>query len=125
MERVTPVSRTGVERRSREGTGAFGDLTDVDVEEALTDELAHRTMLARSSGLSRRLDRFVRILDQTLGPTDRARHVETVVEAPEILRRLERLLQRGLGEAQGRAQSLELALIDLTRGHEPDANVGR
>jgi hypothetical protein len=42
VQRITPVSRTGVDRRARERAGELGDLTDVDVEEALTEELTHR-----------------------------------------------------------------------------------
>jgi hypothetical protein len=41
VERVTPVTRSGVDRRQREGSGELGQLTDVDVEEALADELSH------------------------------------------------------------------------------------
>lgn len=42
-----------------------------------------------------------------------------MVEIAEILRRLECFLERGLREAQGGAQPLELTLIDLTRCHWP------
>jgi hypothetical protein len=41
MERIAPVSRTQVDHGARERAGELGDLTDVDVDEALTDELAH------------------------------------------------------------------------------------
>jgi hypothetical protein len=41
MERIAPVTRAGVEHRARERAGELGDLTDVDVEEALADELSH------------------------------------------------------------------------------------
>jgi predicted enzyme related to lactoylglutathione lyase len=41
VERVTPVTRSGVDRRQRERSGELGQLTDVDVEEALADELSH------------------------------------------------------------------------------------
>ena len=41
VERIAPVSRSGVDHRARERAGELGDLTDVDVEEALTDELTH------------------------------------------------------------------------------------
>jgi len=42
VKRITPVSRAGVDRRAREPAGELGDLTDVDVEESLTEELTHR-----------------------------------------------------------------------------------
>ena len=112
MERIAPVTRAGVDHRARVRAGELGDLTDVDVEETLTDELTHHVMLIPLF-LARRVHRFIRVLDQTLGSADRARDVEAAVEIPEILRGLERFLERGLREAQGRAQSLELALIDL------------
>lgn len=63
------------------------------------------------------LDRLVRVLHEPLGSTDGARDVKAAVEVAEILRGLERLFERGLREAQGRAESLELALIDLLRRH--------
>jgi hypothetical protein len=69
--------------------------------------------------LSRRLDRLVGVLHQTLGSADRARDVEAAVEIPQVLRGFERLLKRGLRETQGGAESLELTLIDLTRRHSP------
>jgi hypothetical protein len=46
---MAPVSRSGVDHRARERAGELGDLTDVDVEEALTDELTHH---ADASGRS-------------------------------------------------------------------------
>jgi hypothetical protein len=69
--------------------------------------------------LSRRFDRLVGVLHQTLGSADRARDVEAAVEIPQVLRGFERLLKRGLRETQGGAESLELTLIDLTRRHSP------
>jgi hypothetical protein len=42
VERITPVSRAGIDRSAGERAGELGDLTDVDVEEPLTDELTHR-----------------------------------------------------------------------------------
>jgi hypothetical protein len=39
VERVAPVTRAGVDHRARERAGALGDLTDVDVDESLADEL--------------------------------------------------------------------------------------
>ena len=51
-------------------------------------------MLARLF-LSRRLDRFVRVLDQTLGAADCTRHVEASVEIPQIFRGFEGFLERG------------------------------
>ena len=67
--------------------------------------------------LTRRVDRLVRVLDQALSATDRARDVEAVVEVPQVLRGFERFFERGFGEAQGGAKSLELTLVDLTRRH--------
>jgi hypothetical protein len=43
MERIAPITRAGVDHRARERAGELGDLTDVDVEEALADELSHAT----------------------------------------------------------------------------------
>ncbi len=67
--------------------------------------------------LSRRVDRLVGVLHETLGSADRARDIEATVEVAEVLRRLECFLERGLRKAQSRAESLELALIDLRRRH--------
>ena len=66
-----------------------------------------------------RVDRLIREseVDNWRQVRSFTRDVETMVEVPEILRGLERLLERGFREAQRRAQPLELALIDLTRGH--------
>jgi hypothetical protein len=41
VQRITPVSRPGIDRRPRKGSGELGQLTDVDVEEALADQLSH------------------------------------------------------------------------------------
>ena len=41
MEWIAPITRAGVDHRARERAGELGDLTDVDVEEALADELSH------------------------------------------------------------------------------------
>jgi hypothetical protein len=46
VERIAPVSRSGIDHRARERAGEFGDLTDVDVQETLADELTHARMLA-------------------------------------------------------------------------------
>src|SRR6266545_4740513 len=67
--------------------------------------------------LSRRLDRLVGVLNETLGSADGARDIEAAVEVAQILGRFERLLERRFREAQGRAEPLELALIDLRRRH--------
>ncbi len=40
-ERVAPVSRADIDRRARERAGERDQLTDVDVEKPLTDELTH------------------------------------------------------------------------------------
>jgi len=82
---------------------------------ALIGDQAWTTRIWRVSstaGTSRGVHGLVRVLHQTLGAGDGARYVEAPVEAAEILRGLERLLERGLREAQGGAQALELALID-------------
>jgi hypothetical protein len=63
--------------------------------------------------LARGVDRLERVVDQPLRAAHRARHVESTVEVAEVLRGLERLLERGLREAQGRAEALELAWIDV------------
>ena len=78
--------------------------------------------LARSTGpcsdigltlaLPRRVYRFVRVLHQTLRAGDGARDVEAAIEAAEVLRGLERLLERGFREAQRRPQPFELAGVD-------------
>ena len=67
--------------------------------------------------LSRRVHRLQRVPDESLRTADRTRNVEPAVEAAEVLRSLERLLERGLRETQGRPESLELAGIDLTLIH--------
>ena len=41
MQRITSVSRSGIDRRPRKGSGELGQLADVDVQEALADELSH------------------------------------------------------------------------------------
>ena len=60
---------------------------------------------------------LVRVLNEALGAADGTRNVETMVEIAEILRSLERFLERGFRETQCGAQPLELTLIDLTRRH--------
>jgi hypothetical protein len=66
-----------------------------------------------SLGFTRRIDRLERVPDEALRTPDRAWNVKAPVEAPEILRGLERFLERGLGEAEGRCEALELARIDF------------
>ena len=66
--------------------------------------------------LPRGVDRFERISDQALRAAERARDIEAPVEAAEVLGGLERLLERGLREAQRRCEPLELASVDV--GHE-------
>jgi len=120
VERVPPVARSRVDHRAREATGELGQLTDVDVEEALADELSHATDVtggARRSGLPCGVHRLVRVLNEALRAADGARHVEAMVEIAEILRRFERFLERGLRETQRGAQPLELTLIDFSRCH--------
>jgi hypothetical protein len=51
VKRVAPVSRAGVDRRARERAGELNDLTDVDIDEAFSEELAHHAMLGRKAGL--------------------------------------------------------------------------
>ncbi len=62
-----------------------------------------------------RVHRLVRVRDETLRAADGARHVEPLVEAAEVLGCFERLLERGLGQAERRPESLELALVDHSR----------
>jgi hypothetical protein len=66
-----------------------------------------------SLGLTRRIHGLERVADEALRAADRARHVKPAIEAPEILRGLERFLERGLGEAERRREALELAGIDF------------
>lgn len=61
--------------------------------------------------LARRVDRLVRVLNETLCPADRARHIEALVKVAEVLRGLEGLLERRLRETQGRSEPFELAGI--------------
>ena len=118
MERVTPVSRAGVDHRARERAGELDDLADVDVDEALADDLSHqRNASGTRSRLASRVDRLVRVLHQALSAADRPWDVEAMVEVPEVLRGFERFFERGLSEAQCGAESFELTLIDLTRRH--------
>jgi hypothetical protein len=49
---------------------------------------------------ARGVDRLERIFDEALRSAERARHIETPVEASEILRGLERLFEGGLRETQ-------------------------
>ena len=65
--------------------------------------------------LARGLDRFERVSDETLGSSKRARHVKPAIEAPEVLRSLERFFERGLRKAQRGTEPLELARVDI--GH--------
>lgn len=50
--------------------------------------------------LSRRVDGLEGVLDESLRAADRARNVESAVEITEVLRGLECLLERGLGETE-------------------------
>jgi len=56
MERIAPVTRAGVDHRARERAGELGDLTDVDVEEALAKELSHEAMLGQAVTSGQRRD---------------------------------------------------------------------
>src|SRR3989441_5111714 len=62
---------------------------------------------------SRRVDRLKRVSHEPLRTANSARNVEPAIEAAEVLRRLERLLERGLRETEGGPEPLELARIDL------------
>jgi hypothetical protein len=114
MERIAAVTRSRVDHGARVRTGALGDLTDVHIHEALADELTHQTIIALSL-LPGGVDRLVGVLDQALRAADGTRDVVATVEIAEILRGLERFLERGLRETQGGAQSFELTLIDFRR----------
>ena len=72
-----------------------------------------RPMLRLAGGVHR----LVRVLNEALRTADGAWDVEAMVEITQILRRLECFLERGFRKTQGRAQPLELTLIDLTRRH--------
>jgi len=120
VERVPSVARSRVDHRAREATGELGQLTDVDIEEALADELSHATDVtggARRSGLPCGVHRLVRVLNEALRAADGAWDVEAMVEIAKILRSFERFLERGFGQAQRGAQPLELTLIDFSRCH--------
>ena len=121
VERVPPVARSRVDHRAREATGELGQLTDVDVEEALADELSHATDVtggARRSRFPCGVHGLVRVLNEALRTADGARYVESMVEIAKVLRGFKGFLERGLREAQRGAQPLELTLIDLTRRHD-------
>src|SRR3989442_13464002 len=62
---------------------------------------------------SRGVDCLESVPDEPLRATDGTRNVEPAIEAAEVLRRLERLLERGLRETEGGPEPLELARIDL------------
>jgi hypothetical protein len=67
--------------------------------------------------LARRIHRLVRVLNEALRAADGSRDIEAMVEVAKILCGFECFLERGFSEAQCGAESLELTLIDLTRGH--------
>jgi hypothetical protein len=145
-QRVAAVACADVYDHPAVRAGQCGDLTDVDVDQSFTSKHTHEadgsraTPQERGSGsrdepsqesaedarwshatlwsarLSRGVDRLKRVRHQSLRPTERARHVETPVEAPEILGGLQRFFERGLGEAQCRAQPLELARVYIRHG---------
>jgi len=108
VERIATVAGTDVDDDAAERLGACGDLTDVDVEKPFTSELTHAAMLT----LARGVHGLVRVLHQPLRAADGAWDVEALVEVAEILRGLERLLEGGLRETQGRPQPFELAGVD-------------
>ena len=64
-------------------------------------------------GLTRSIHGLERVPDEALRAADCAGHVESPIEAPEIFRRLEGFLERGLGETERRREALELARIDF------------
>ena len=66
--------------------------------------------------LPRGVDRLERVPDEALRAGERARDIEAPVEAAEVLGGLERLLERGLREAQRRCEPLKLARVDV--GHK-------
>src|SRR5207247_2352765 len=63
-------------------------------------------LLAPSGGV----DRFVRVRDETLRAAESARHVEATIEVPEVLRGLDRLLERGFREPKRRRETLGTCL---------------
>jgi hypothetical protein len=67
--------------------------------------------------LARRVNRLVRVLNETLGTADGARDVEAMVEIAEILGCFECFLESGFRQTQRGAQPLELTLIDFSRCH--------
>ena len=73
----------------------------------------NRYRLPEPLALAGRVHRLERVADETLRAADRTRHVETAVEVTQVLGGLERLLERGLREAQRGPQTLELARIDV------------
>ena len=75
--------------------------------------LPARTGERESLGLARGVHGLERVTDETLRATDRARHVETTIEAAEILSSLERLLESGLREPKCGPEPLELSGVDL------------
>src|SRR5438445_5537650 len=75
-------------------------------------------------GLAGRVDRLEGVADEALRTPERAGHIEATVEAPQIFRGLDGLLERGLGEAERRPESLEFAGIDLTLIHRWPPDTG-
>ena len=63
--------------------------------------------------LARGVHRLERVSHESLRAPERARDIEAAVEAAEILRRLYRLLERGLRKTKCRRETLELARIGL------------
>ena len=117
VERIAPVSRSDVDRGAPGRAGELRELTDVHIHESFADQLTHGQMLTRDLFLPRRVDRLVGVLNEPLRAADGPRDVVTAVEITQVLRGLERLLERGLREAQRRPEPLELTLIDLSCGH--------
>ena len=64
-------------------------------------------------GLAGSVHGLERVADKALRAADRARHVEAPVEAAEILRSLEGLLERRLREPKRGPEPLELSGVDV------------
>src|SRR2546428_13290272 len=66
-----------------------------------------------SLGLPRCINRLERVADEALRAPDGARDVEAPIEVSEVLRSFEGFLEGGLGEAERRCESFELARVDF------------
>jgi hypothetical protein len=90
MQNVAAVTRAHVHENVAERGGYRSGLTDVHIHELFAKKCAHDAML----GLARGVHGLERVADEPLRAAESTRNIEPTVKASEVLRGLERFLER-------------------------------